>query len=347
MSMPCEWAYREPMGGFVRIFLLAVSLTLLSVSSAEGAFPGRNGQIAFGSGLGVIWLVDPIEGGGSPLCLSGSYDDRSASCISPYGRPSFLAYSPQWAPDGSQFAVGREGVFGYPETTDCIDLVRADSWEPSCVPMAGASHPSFSPDGERLVFRRDVGRQVWLADVDGTNAELLHQPGVGYPEYLVPKWSPRGDRLVYGRGWIVDIHTGATVRQLGRTGFFDWSPDGRFILHSSWYREAADLTILAAKGKRRWRLKVAGNPLRAVWSPDGRKIAFGRSRVLPVGSDDSNTRQAVYSVWVVKVRRVKRTGRFVKRAPAQRIFETEPYYTFDATASTIDWQPLAAQLQPE
>src|SRR5690606_13861611 len=57
-------------------------------------------------------------------------------------------------------------------------------------------HPSFSPDGSRVVFVRGSHPEadLWVMNVDGSGLRrLTHEPGVE----TEPDWSPDGERIAF------------------------------------------------------------------------------------------------------------------------------------------------------
>ncbi|MFD4656690.1 hypothetical protein ACFWP2_13810 [Kitasatospora sp. NPDC058444] len=168
---------------------------------------------------------------------------------------------------------------------------------------SGYSEPSFSPDGEWIVFQQSWEPEHAAAQGDAAEQDSLWKVrrSGGAPVLLVdgrgtgtdnrqPNWSPTGDRIVFQRRgagredwslWTVDADGGRPRQVTGAPGEHtdpSWSPDGRFLVFSSTLGELphAQVFVLEAAG---------GTPVRVTgddgaydgapsWSPDGRWIAF-------------------------------------------------------------------------
>ena len=168
---------------------------------------------------------------------------------------------------------------------------------------------SFAPDARHLAYGRSsdpdgLGTRVdiWRTRVDGVGDRRLVR---GW----LPEWSPNGRLIAYVAGGIGDegpialmnAKTGKRIRHLAaKAGWLDWSPDGRWLLYSRNTRAGPgfpDLFAIRADGRgaarRLTRSRSQFEP-RAVWSPDGNKIAFVRSRYFV---DDSG---AGSSIWTMR-----------------------------------------------
>ncbi|MCC2275916.1 hypothetical protein LKL35_10875 [Streptomyces sp. ET3-23] len=163
----------------------------------------------------------------------------------------------------------------------------------------GYLEPSFSPDGQWIVFQESVENEhpdgselgsLWKVRRDGTGAtRLIDGPGTR-TDNRQPNWSPAGDRLVFQRreagseAWALYVVNadGSGLRKLtttpGEHTDPSWSPDGRSVVFSS-TAGGLDLpqifTIPAAGGKPA-RVTRSSNAYDGApsWSPDGRWIAF-------------------------------------------------------------------------
>jgi Tol biopolymer transport system component/streptogramin lyase len=140
---------------------------------------------------------------------------------------------------------------------DGIYVVNPDGSELRRVTRGrGDVSPSWSPDGKRIVFQRDVrGREnVFVIASDGSNLRPLTTDG----RSAAPAWSPTGGSIAFTR----EFPTHGRHRE--RILIFEMRPDG-----SGAHR--------ASSGSLQYETSPA-------WSPDGRTIAFAGFRSVPVNA---------------------------------------------------------------
>jgi TolB protein len=134
-------------------------------------------------------------------------------------------------------------------------------------------HPSWSPDGNQLVFcslARGSGQwELWIADATAGATKSL----IGYG--LFPEWSPSGNVISFQR-----------ARQRGSRWFSIW-------------------TLELVNGEPRHPTEIASSTEYAMitpaWSPDGQKIAYCTVATTPPADTDRATPLEVADVWVVDV----------------------------------------------
>jgi dipeptidyl aminopeptidase/acylaminoacyl peptidase len=142
--------------------------------------------------------------------------------------------------DGTKLVFSRGG--------DDSEIWRFDLRDPSKSGRLASStlwdgDAQYSPDGRRIAFasNRNGGRELWVSDADGGNAQpVTHFDG---PVPGTPRWSPDGRQIAFdGRpGGNSDIFVvsadGGLIRQLTKTPGADarpaWSADGQAIYFSS------------------------------------------------------------------------------------------------------------------
>lgn len=213
--------------------------------------------------------------------------------------------------DGSHFGVLVSRTTDHPAPgSDQVRRAFEDAW-------VGQDHRSLAFIGEVLTARGETVNEVFVADlpvdptiegdgpIQGTMSSMPMPPrGVvqrrltftadrRFPGLCPPRhWvrsSPDGQRIAFlmrdDRGiaqiWTVRPASGET-KQLTRNGFpvasaFTWSSDGRFIAHVA----DGSLFLTDSDSGKSHRLTeksdVPPRPEAAVFSPDGRQIAFVRT----------------------------------------------------------------------
>ena len=258
----------------MRIVPLAAALAALTgglaASVARAAFPGRNGPLTVARreandglrGTRFIRSVGPLR------CEWEELSANSGCGVVNYANPAV-------SPDG------RSIVFDDGEE---VSVVNADGsgyrrLGPFSEPIA---HPSFAPDGRRLVAIAGTGRFP----------ELLPDPvvsvvsvGGGAVHRLVagdwPRWSTTGWIAFIGEdGQLYRIRPeGRRLRRLTGRGCdaASWSPDGRRIA----CLRGLGIVTLTADGRDvrrivRFRDSLARvAPTQIAWAPNGRAIAAG------------------------------------------------------------------------
>jgi Tol biopolymer transport system component len=164
--------------------------------------------------------------------------------------------------------------------------------------LGAASHPSFSPDGKRVVFEwngDERGRYgIWIREIGSDKLKRLTN---GVADEHAPAWSPDGRDIAFLRdasrrdaALIIVPAPGGAERQvaiLPRDSAFVWSPDGRWIAYSvsmpDYVRSmAAQLGIQAISLETGQTVRITtpgpsflGDAFPA-FSPDGKRLAFFR-----------------------------------------------------------------------
>lgn len=205
---------------------------------------------------------------------------------------------PAWSPDGTRVAFlserdaadwGLPRIDLYTMAADGADVQRLDigvevvAWQP-----LAWQPPAWSPDGRFLAVAGVEGTEehtqhaLYLVQADGSGFERLSEAVSG------GAWSPDGTRLAFAKaaGDQVALFTvaadGSDLRRVGavsRSGVPDdpkrawihtvaWSPDGSKLLYQC---APQQFCVVTTDGR-----PVGENPLlgdRAVWSPDGQRIA--------------------------------------------------------------------------
>jgi TolB protein len=164
----------------------------------------------------------------------------------------------------------------------------------------------------RIAFVAEEGRakELWVMDLDGSNARRLTQDG---SIALSPAWSPEGSLILFTsfRGgkqaqiYVIPSQGGRPFLVSGRPGnniAASYSPDGRSIVCVLSVDGNAELYRLDARGGSPRRLTDnPGIDTSPAWSPTGREIAFtsdrtGTPQVYVMDAEGGSIRRLTYDV---------------------------------------------------
>ena len=141
------------------------------------------------------------------------------------------------------------------------------------------SAPSFSPEGDRIVFVSDrVGNpEVYISDADGTNVEALTSPTYGERSHRAePEWSPNGLQVAYtarlsDRNQVMLLSLrGLSVKQVtseGRNEQASWAPDSRHLVVTSNRSGTRQLWVIDTETGRSRQLTRGPEARLGAWSP--------------------------------------------------------------------------------
>jgi len=268
-----------------RIVLLAVAAFALVSSAAAHSIaattlpvPWRILLASDREGDTDIYRVDADGRRSVRLTRSPRFDAPSA--VSPDGRR--ILFESNRSPKGDVWVMNGDG-------TGQRNLTRSPAFE-----CCG----SWSPDGRRIAFvsDRDGNDEIYVMNQDGG---AQHVVAASPSSQEIPAaWSPDGSSIAFAtdRDGNWEIYAmdadGGDPRNLtrnalsdGRDGGFAWSPDGRrivFATNRDRSRNGAgkvqdELWVMNADGSGQQRLTRSPEAEQVItWSPDGRKIVFGR-----------------------------------------------------------------------
>ncbi|MDZ7693785.1 MAG: hypothetical protein U5K69_22145 [Balneolaceae bacterium] len=156
-------------------------------------------------------------------------------------------YKPSWSPDGRTILAHLRTERGNYEIYSMNR--RGRDRKPLTWNSSSDIHPSYSPDGERIVFvsGRDNQPEIYIMNADGTNQTRLTRS----PAYTIdPVWSPDGKKIAYisNQSGFFDIYVmdedGSTNRRLTKALSDDISPHGRPMANKFFFPRTAIMVFL-------------------------------------------------------------------------------------------------------
>jgi Tol biopolymer transport system component len=189
-----------------------------------------------------------------------------------------LASEPNFSPDNQWLVY----FSGDPERLG-LRLTRVDGSEDTSLTSSDQhGYPSFSPDGQRIVFHHHGQDTLYVINRDGSD-----ERGIAQGQY--PAWSPTGDQIAYrgcvggGKcGLILANADGSNPTRLtthANDAAPRWSPNGGQIVFHSDRDGNWEIYVINSDGS--WLRRITRNPttdVMPVWSPDGLRIGFRSDR---------------------------------------------------------------------
>lgn len=177
-----------------------------------------------------------------------------------------MTFAPRFSPSGDKVIMsllrddGNSNIF----TMDLRTRNTARLTDTNAIDTS----PSYSPDGNRIVFTSDRGgrAQIYVMNADGSNHQRI---SFGDGIYSTPVWSPRGDLIAFtkqsgGEFQIGVMRTDGSGERILSAGFLQegptWSPNGRVIM---FFRQAA-----GADGPKLFSIDLTGRNEQPIPTPN-------------------------------------------------------------------------------
>jgi len=262
---------------------------------------GSSGLPTMGGGVHELLYVSKraLDGSDTASMIENLWTvQRDGSATTPLTKisaaPGALGFA--WSPDGSKLAFSSSQAFdGSSATAGTLNLWIINADGSGAAPLtrltashAGASSPTWSPDGTKIAYvsgraldGSDTANgangtaNVFVMSADGSGSTPLSRATTSHAGGLLPSWSPDGAHILFLSARALDGSDNViTSFDPSNAGYNLWvmNADGSASTHLTSF----DLSQAGASG--------------AVWSPDGTRIAFastgaldGSDRLLPGG----------------------------------------------------------------
>lgn len=245
-------------------------------------FPGSHTQASFSPNGKRIAFVNQTDGGQTPQIWVKDLEGNEPFQITSEKTP---AIQPSWSPVSDEILYVRGS--GLREREICIISLKDKK---SRKIIDRASNPSWSWDGEKIVFER--GFDIWTAKKDGSDQRRIE--GVPQTDILwaprEPALSPDGTAVVFfhndkspmGDYWLIPVEGGQAKRlTTDRTfgGKAVWTPDGKHLIFPSTRGGSLTLWKISTDGGQPEPiLNSAGEDTEPHISRDGKKLIYTNTR---------------------------------------------------------------------
>jgi Tol biopolymer transport system component len=211
-------------------------------------------------------------------------------------------FDPAWSHDHRQIAF----TIYYKESDITVGTVRADGTDrrDDTFDFTLTADPTWSPTARSLAAVEYAGGFPPPTDntsmvVTTTHKRYRHRRLTNFKARdAEPTWSPDGREVAFtrraGRNGPAAIFAmpapGGTPRRITTGADADWSPDGSHLV----FGDHGDIFVVSARGASRT-LVIGGRDIDSEprWSPDGKRVAFLRSR--PRGC---NRFDCAHDIWI-------------------------------------------------
>lgn len=256
------------------LLIVVMVIPLLLPGPAAATYPP--GRIAYADITNGIWIMH--GDGSNPVKIINS---GSEPVWSPNGQQ--LTYSASYLSRTEIFIANLDGTNIRRITDNATSSVSNPSWSPDgnkivfvrsdgkiyrinidgsnevCLNVSG-THPCFSPDGTKITFAKTDG--IYVMTADGGNQTRLYSGSASDPV-----WSPDGTKIAFagsGNPYYINVMStdGSNLIQIGY--YYSrqpaWSPDGTKLVHYKWNTNPYGIAVMSADGSNQVVISSGSHP---------------------------------------------------------------------------------------